>query len=210
MKKNELELVELVFDESDPNGSGIMAISIVQRPAIKKGFTLLAEDVKVKFERVAGEKRILCGPVLIPEMRIYRKEGEREFEAYFKEETIEKMAFQYLRKGRQSNATVEHQIDLDGLCVVESWIIEDPKSDKSTALGMDHPKGTWMVSMKVDRDDIWTKFIETGDLTGFSIEGLLKGNSTKHAEEEEDVELTEADEKRILAFMQMNLKLLKK
>lgn len=202
-KHKELELVELGFEESDPNGSGVMAISIVERPAIKEGFTLMSEELEVKFERVEGEKRLLVGPVLIPNLPIYRKEGEREFNAFFKADSIEKMAFQYLKKGRQSNATVEHQIDVDGLCVVESWIITDNKSDKSTALGMSYPNGTWMVSMKVDRDDIWDDFVETGKLTGFSIEGLLKGRTVHQSEE-----LSKEDEKRVDSLFDLFEKLL--
>lgn len=207
MKKAELELVELVFDEADPNGSGIMAISVVKRPAIKQGFTLLSDDIKVKFEQVKGQKRLLVGPVLIPNMKIYRKEGEREYDAFFKAESIEKMAFQYLKKGRQSNSTLEHVVDVDGLCVVESWVVQDGKMDKSTALGMDYPTGTWMVSMKVDREDIWQEFIETGELTGFSIEGLLKSLSNK-PEGREDFSIE--DEQRIKTLMKAYSQILKK
>jgi hypothetical protein len=39
--------------------------------------------------------------------------------------------------------------------ITESWIVEDPKKDKSALYGMEMPKGTWMVSMKIDNDEIY-------------------------------------------------------
>ena len=35
------------------------------------------------------------------------------------------------------------------------------------------PVGTWMVSMKVNNDDIWTNYVKTGKVKGFSIEGYF-------------------------------------
>ena len=43
------------------------------------------------------------------------------------------------------------------MSVVESWLIDNPKKDKSSNYGFDLPKGTWMVSMKVLNDDVWEK-----------------------------------------------------
>jgi hypothetical protein len=42
--------------------------------------------------------------------------------------------------------------------------------DKSTALGFDVPKGTWMVSYKINNKETWQK-IKNGELNGFSITG---------------------------------------
>ena len=55
--------------------------------------------------------------------------------------------------------------------VFESWIVEDPKTDKAnTVYGYDVPKGTWMVKMKVEDKETW-KRIKNGELKGFSVEG---------------------------------------
>jgi len=35
------------------------------------------------------------------------------------------------------------------------------------------PLGTWMVSMKVDNDEIWNDYVKTGKVKGFSIEGYF-------------------------------------
>ena len=66
----------------------------------------------------------------------------------------------------------EHEKKLSGMSVVESWIIDDTKTDKSRFYGFDLPKGTWMISMKVNNDDVW-KDVKEGKVKGFSIEGYF-------------------------------------
>ena len=58
------------------------------------------------------------------------------------------------------------------MSVVETWIIEDEKMDKSRLYNFNLPKGTWMISMKVNNDEIWSK-VKAGDVKGFSIEGYF-------------------------------------
>jgi hypothetical protein len=57
------------------------------------------------------------------------------------------------------------------MSVVESWIIEG-ENDKSKNYGFDLPQGTWMISMKVNNDEIWDK-VKLGEVKGFSIEGYF-------------------------------------
>ena len=40
--------------------------------------------------------------------------------------------------------------------------------DKSKKYGLDMPLGTWMVSMKVDNDDIWNNYVKENKVKGFS------------------------------------------
>jgi hypothetical protein len=35
------------------------------------------------------------------------------------------------------------------------------------------PVGTWMVSVKVNNEDVWNNFVKTGAVKGFSIEGYF-------------------------------------
>ena len=55
---------------------------------------------------------------------------------------------------------------------MESWIVEDPKTDKSALYGYELKKGTWMVKMKIQNDMLWNK-IREGDIKGLSIEGYF-------------------------------------
>ena len=111
------------------------------------------------------------GPALIPNKKIFRKFDEQEYYIYFSEDTVKKASELFLTKGNQNNSTLEHEIKLNGLSVVESWIIEDEKQDKSNKYGFNLPVGTWMVSMKVNNDDVWNNYVKSGKVKGFSIEG---------------------------------------
>jgi hypothetical protein len=165
----EIKVIELIIDEENEI-SGIDAISIVDDPAIQEDFIMLSSQ-EVKLAEVDQEKKILMGPALIPNKKIYRRSGDDEYYIYFSEDTVRKASELFLTKGYQNNATLEHDGDLDGLSVVESWIIDDTNQDKSRKYGFDLPNGTWMVSMKVYDDSVWSDYVKTGKVKGFSIEG---------------------------------------
>ena len=167
-----MKIIELLIDEEELY-SGIEAISIVDRPAIQENFIALSEQPKVKLAEVDKEKRILMGAALVPNKNIYRSEGEDEYYIYFSEDTVRKASELFLMRGNQNKSTLEHEASLSGLSVVESWIIEDDLHDKSRKYDMDLPVGTWMVSMKVNNDDVWENYVKTGKVSGFSIEGYF-------------------------------------
>jgi hypothetical protein len=79
----------------------------------------------------------------------------------------------YLLNGKQNNATIEHELKLQGVCMVETWIKEDMEKDKSAIYGMNDPIGTWMGCLKVTNDDVWENDVKTGKVKGFSIEGYF-------------------------------------
>ena len=165
----EAQIIELVIDE-ESDIAGIQAISIVDNPAIEEDFIALKSQ-EVKLAEVDKDKKIIMGPALIPNKKIFRKFGEQEYFIYFSEDTVKKASELFLTKGNQNNSTLEHEIKLNGLSVVESWIIEDEKQDKSNKYGFNLPVGTWMVSMKVNNDDVWNNYVKSGKVKGFSIEG---------------------------------------
>tara|TARA_R110002153_G_scaffold13128_5_gene49058 strand:- start:241 stop:792 length:552 start_codon:yes stop_codon:yes gene_type:complete len=168
-----MDIIELVIDENEEL-SGIEAISVVSAPAIEENFLALKNEEQIRLAEVSKEKRILMGAALIPDRPIYRKNGEQEFYIFFSKETVSKASQMYLKAGNQGQATMEHTEEkLEGMTVVESWIIEDSVHDKSRKYGLDLPLGTWMVSMKVDNDDIWNNYVKQNKIVGFSIEGYF-------------------------------------
>ena len=166
-----MKTIELYIDEEN-EFSGIEAISVVENPAIEEDFIALKKH-EVQLAEVDAEKRILMGPALIPNKQIYRTNGEEEYNIFFSEDTVKKASELFLSRGKQNNSTLEHQVDIQGLSVVESWIIEDTDIDKSKKYGLSLPKGTWMVSVKVNNDDIWNNYVKEGKVKGFSIEGFF-------------------------------------
>jgi hypothetical protein len=112
------------------------------------------------------------GPALIPNKPIYRRSGENEYYIYFSRETVRKASELFFIRGNQSRSTLEHEIPLNGLTVVESWIVES-EQDKSRHYDLNVPVGTWMVAMKVLNDDVWENYVKTGKVKGFSIEAYF-------------------------------------
>lgn len=166
-----MKIIELVLDENEQD-TGVYAVSVVEDPAIEENFIKLSKQ-KMELATVDGEKKILMGPALIPNKQIYRKnEKHGEFYIYFSEDTIRLASEMFFRNSKQNNATYEHDKEIDGMTVVESWLIEDPAKDKSAIYGFDLPKGTWMISMKVNNPDVWAK-VKAGEVKGFSIEGYF-------------------------------------
>ena len=183
-----MRIVELIIDEKDEQ-SGIDAISVVMSPAIESNFIHLSKH-EILLKEVDAEKRIIMGAALIPNKQIYRKNEKTkdEYYIYFSEATIRKASELFLMNANQNNSTLEHSQKLKGLSVVESWIIEGD-NDKSKNYGFDLPQGTWMISMKVNNDEIWDK-VKLGEVKGFSIEGYFADKlemSLKNEDMEEKV-----------------------
>ncbi len=176
-----MEVIELIIDEEKLQ-SGIEAISVVEHPAIEENFVALSKEYK--FEQV-NEKRLLVGPLLIPDKKIYRRDGNKEYYVFFSKDTIRKASELYLMRGYQNNATYEHKESVDGLTLVESWIIDSKENDKSNHFSMDLPEGTWMGAIKVNNDVLWEDYVKTGQVKGFSIEGYFVDKLVQEEQEED-------------------------
>lgn len=183
-----MKIIELILDE-EQDDIGVDAISIVESPAIESDFVAL-KNQEIKLAEVDKEKKILMGALLIPNKPIYRNGGEGEYYIYFSKDTIVKASQMFLQNGNQSNSTLEHNQALNGLTLVESWLVEDKAKDKTALYGLDVPVGTWMGSVKVNNDDVWQQYILSGKCKGFSIEGYFadKMEAPKEAIEEQMAE----------------------
>jgi hypothetical protein len=166
-----MKIIELILDE-EQDDIGVDAISIVENPAIESDFVAL-KNQEIKLAEVDKEKKILMGALLIPNKPIYRNGSEGEYYIYFSKDTIVKASQMFLQNGKQSNSTLEHAQALNGLTLVESWIVEDKTKDKTALYDLDVPVGTWMGSVKVNNDDVWNEYVKTNKVKGFSIEGYF-------------------------------------
>ena len=182
-------LIELILDK-DKNG--ISAISLVDSPAILTNFIKLRKDApKIKFV-TDEEKRIVLGPALIPNVKIYRTAEsmglDQDSYVYFSEETIKEISEIYLATLKNNEVTLDHETETDDVKMIESWIVEDTQRDKSAFYGFELPVGTWCVAFKIFNDDIWEQ-VKDGNLKGFSIEAeafamLPKGELNFSVEED--------------------------
>ncbi len=176
-----MELFELKID--DELLDEVFAISLVSEPAIESNFVFFDKE-KVQFQKIDNEKRIVAGPVLIPNKKILRIDGEgKPYEVFFSPETVEKLAQNYLKRRYTNKTTLEHNSDVENVSLVESWI-KTTKLDKSNGLGLNLPVGSWVGMFKVNNDEIWEEYVKSGSVKGFSIEGLFTHDLVKASREE--------------------------
>ena len=179
-----MKLFELTID--DDFLDEVFAISLVEEPAIESNFVWFDKE-KIQFSKIDNEKRLVVGPVLIPNKKILRIDGQGQpYNVFFSPETIEKLAQGYLKKGYQGESTLEHEKKVSGVTLVESWI-KTSKLDKSNSYGLNLPVGTWVGMFKIDNDKVWNDYVKSGETKGFSIEGLFT-HDLVHASKDPELE----------------------
>jgi hypothetical protein len=116
---------------------------------------------------VPAEKRMAYAEVYAPN----RPDSDGEF---MSEATIEKMAHDFVKKGRLKQVDVQHDNKvIKGVEIVETFIAR--KGDP------DFIPGSWVVGIHIDHAETWEK-VKKGELNGLSVEALV-------GREERDVEL---------------------
>ena len=192
MSKEKLKKVELIRDE-ESDRFGVEAISLVEFPAIESDWVFFNQDQFLTLAKLDEEQKTLVGAVLIPNKEIprYDQEKDEKYIVYFTEETIKQAQELFMSSLRNNNATYEHKVPVEGITVVESWIKEDKKNDKSNAFGFNKlPIGSWFVKMKVNNDEIW-KSVKEGKVRGFSIEGYFTDKLIEASRPKDIIDLAE-------------------
>jgi len=121
------------------------------------------------------EKKIVVGPAMVPDLKIFRKDSKgNPYYVYFSSKTIAMIAEKYMRNKYIDNNDLMHDgRAVKDVYVIESWIKED-ENDKSVKYGYgDLPVGTWFVSMKVKNPKVWDA-VKSGQLNGFSVSGYFE------------------------------------
>ena len=190
LKDNMEELFELILDGDE---DGVFANSLVAAGAIERDFVYFSNEVL--FAEVSDEKRLVAGPMLIPNKKILRmtEDGERYY-VYFSEHTIEDVARKFMKNGFGREVTLEHGDKTSGVYLTELWLVEQPLKDKSNLYGFTLPKGTLFAVYKVENEEVWQK-VKDGTFNGYSIEGLFEHRKSdlKLSLEKAVDELTEAE-----------------
>ena len=121
------------------------------------------------------EQRKVVGAMLIPNKLILRiDENGKGFYVYFSEETVRAIAEKAMREKLIDRINLEHNPDVPVKgYMTQSWIVENPETDRGVAYGMKMPKSTWMAEYKIEDDNVW-QMIKDGVVNGFSIEGMFQ------------------------------------
>jgi hypothetical protein len=164
----------------------VFAISLVDQPAIEENFVALAAQ-DVEFKVVDEERRIVVGFALVPEKRILRLMGGKKFNIYFTKETVAQAAEDFMKKMMLKKFTTDHEEKVDGITVIESWVVEDAKHDKSNLYGLGAKGGEWVLMSKIDNNEVWDE-VKAGKFKGYSIEARFDGFEQLQSKNKETME----------------------
>jgi hypothetical protein len=186
-----LPTYEIVIDEFDE--TGISLISLVEDPAIMvKGMAFNSSSM-MSFKEV-GDKQVIVGPALIPDMRIYREDDKfGKYYVVFTAETIAKMVEKFNKYGSNRKINIDHSNMMVDAFIIEDWIVEDTVYDKSRKYGIEVPVGTYMIMVKIEDKTFWENEVKGNGKFGFSIEGMLGQQLVSLSKEASIDDLTEQD-----------------
>ena len=156
----------------DNSEEGILDISLVDYPAVKRDFVLFSQD-KMNFSIQSEEKRIISGVVMLADTPIYRKSPTAgEYYIVFTRDIIEMMVEKMSFEGKLNNITLNHNGQLvEGVTLVELFIKDSSKGLNPNYLS-DVTEGSLIASYKVENEDIWNQ-IKAGEFRGFSLSGIF-------------------------------------
>jgi hypothetical protein len=189
--KEKLPVYQIVVEDGDD--TGISLISLVQDPAIvMKGMAFNNKEV-MSFKEV-GDKQVIVGPALIPDMKIYREDEKYgQYYVTFTKETIAKMVEKFNKFGSNRKINIDHSNQMVDAFIMEDWIVEDTVYDKSRKYGIEVPIGTYMIMVKIEDTKFWLEEVKGNEKFGFSIEGLLGQQLVSLSKQATIDDLTEED-----------------
>lgn len=171
----QLPIYNLKVNEDDLK-SGVFAISLVDEPAIESDwFAFSKQNQEFQFKTVNKDKQILAGFFLIPDKLIFRKdESGKEYYVKFDRDTINTISEKFNRNLLSNQFNIQHNgNDKVTAFVKENWIIESLEFDKSKTYGFEPIEGGWFGLVKVNDAGVWSEYVKTGKLKGFSVEGMF-------------------------------------
>lgn len=183
----DLPIYLLDINEDEQAQTEVNFIALVDRPAIQLNWQSFKE-APAKFA-VDQEKQIISGPLMVADMKIYRKDEEfGEYWAVFNADAIEKIAQKFYQKGFQSNVNLMHDGDMivEGATMFESWIVNRELGKMPMKGYEDVSDGSWFGSFKVTNDKVWG-MVKDGLIKGFSVEGLFQYKPKKQELTEEQI-----------------------
>ena len=182
----EKRVYEMLIDTEEE--APIFALSLVGNPAIEQNFVYLSKQ-EVKLAIQNEEKRLIVAPILVPDKLISRiDDSGDEYFITFPKSTVLRSAEMYLSKNQTNNVTLEHAGMIDGVSLVQSWIVEDTLKDKSAIYNLSLEPGTWAGVFRVEDDGVWEE-VKNGMFKGISIEGMFSHHLVKASAQTAEIEV---------------------
>lgn len=178
-----LPIFEMVINPDETSEVEVSYVALVDKPAIEKNF-LAFKNHQLNFS-VDPEKRIISGPAMVADTLIYRNDAQGEYNVFFSKETIEQIAIKFAKKGYAKNINLFHDPNLatEGVTIFNSFVSNKEMGINPMKGFEDLPDGSWFISAKVDDEAVWQK-VKSGELKGFSVEGVFAYSKKQKSVEE--------------------------
>lgn len=173
-----MNIYRITIDDVDPE-DGLLAISLVDFPAVKSNFLKFKSDEHRHIMLKADtDQHIITGIALLADTPIYRYNPEMGGDYYivFEKDTVRKMVEKYSRDGLMNVINLQHDsttYSIDSCIMIESYFVNKERGIVPAEFdGV--PDGSWVVTFRVTDDELWEKIKasngEEGGLNGFSVE----------------------------------------
>lgn len=168
-----LPIYKLKIKEDDGSQSQVDFVALVDDPAIQLGWQMFNRKVRFTSD---PQRKLITGAFMVADMPIYRRDEKMgEYYIIFDKEEIYKIVQKFFRKGFTSQFNIMHDPNqiADGVYLIESFIVDETRGISAPEGFKDISQGSWLATVKVDNQAIWDSFIKTGELKGFSVEGMF-------------------------------------
>ena len=117
----------------------------------------------MQIKKLDEELQIVYAEVYVPNV----PDSDNDFMTV---ETVREMAHGFLANGRVTKVDVEHSREEISAAVVESFVAR--KHDP------DFIENSWVAGVKIYDSEVW-ELIKSGEINGFSLDGIGQGNETE-------------------------------
>lgn len=153
---------------------GIVAISLVEYPAVESDFVCFSTDKIQKYSIENEDEHLISGVIMLADTPIYRRDGDYEYYITYSKETIKLMASKMLADGTFKNIDIQHNGKfISGAELVELYIKDESKGINPSFVS-DVPDGSLMGTFHISNDYLWNEVKNGNFLNGFSLEGFFQ------------------------------------
>lgn len=170
--EKKLPVYKLVLKEGE-EVSGVNYIALVDDPAIQVNWVAFDNHLKFAADK---ERKIIVSPAMIPDMPIFRRTKEMgEFYVILDKDTVNAIQEKFMENGFLHNINEMHDSKkkVEGVFMKNSFVSDKQMGIYPPDAFKDLPDGTWFISYKFKDDEVWDKFVKTGEFAGVSVEGYF-------------------------------------
>jgi hypothetical protein len=153
-------------------------------------------EIHHSFQIISEDEHIISGPLMLADEIIYR-ENERFGAHYvrFSADTIKDIAIKFAKRKYQSNVNLMHDPSqvVEGVTMFESFIVDKKRGVLPMTGFEDVADGSWFGSFYVENNEVWNQ-VKSGELRGFSVEGLFDYEEPKKQLSPEEQALKKIEE----------------